>query len=83
MLAVSVRGRDSDERMRIYGDLYVILTFDGYGSLYRLRPLTLTLPKPLVDFGNQAMITHQIGELVAVGVDHIVLAVNYRAEGMF
>lgn len=48
----------------------------------RLRPLTLTLPKPLVPFANKPMILHQIEALAAVGVKDIVLAVNYRPEVM-
>lgn len=43
---------------------------------------TLTLPKPLVEFGNKPMIVHQIEALVAAGVTDIVLAVNYRPEVM-
>ena len=30
----------------------------GFGT--RLRPLTLTVPKPIVDFANKPMIIHQI-----------------------
>jgi mannose-1-phosphate guanylyltransferase len=52
----------------------------GFGT--RLRPLTLTLPKPLVEFANKPMILHQIEALVQAGVKHIVLAVNYRPEIM-
>jgi mannose-1-phosphate guanylyltransferase len=47
-----------------------------------LRPLTLSLPKPLVEFANQPMILHQITALVNAGVTDIVLAVNYRPEVM-
>lgn len=47
-----------------------------------MRPLTLSVPKPLVEFCNQAMILHQISALVNVGVTDIVLAVNYRPEIM-
>lgn len=43
---------------------------------------TLTLPKPLVEFGNKPMILHQIQALAAAGVTDIVLAVNYRPEIM-
>ncbi|KAI5798897.1 nucleotide-diphospho-sugar transferase [Geopyxis carbonaria] len=43
---------------------------------------TLTLPKPLVEFGNKPMILHQIEALAAAGVTDIVLAVNYRPEIM-
>lgn len=52
----------------------------GFGT--RLRPLTLSVPKPIVPFANQAMILHQIEALVAVGVTEIVLAVNYQPEKM-
>ena len=43
---------------------------------------TLTMPKPLVEFGNKRMILHQIEALAAAGVTDIVLAVNYRPEIM-
>ncbi|ORY81241.1 mannose-1-phosphate guanylyltransferase [Leucosporidium creatinivorum] len=52
----------------------------GFGT--RLRPLTLTLPKPLVPFANRAMLLHHIEALVKAGVKHVVLAVNYRPEVM-
>lgn len=44
--------------------------------------MTLTLPKPLVEFGNRPMILHQIEALANAGVTDIVLAVNYRPELM-
>jgi mannose-1-phosphate guanylyltransferase len=57
-----------------------LILVGGFGT--RLRPLTLSLPKPLVPFANQPMVIHQIEALVKAGVDHVVLAVNYRAEIM-
>ncbi|KAL7929617.1 mannose-1-phosphate guanyltransferase [Trichoderma chlorosporum] len=57
-----------------------LILVGGFGT--RLRPLTLTLPKPLVEFCNKPMIVHQIEALVAAGVTDIVLAVNYRPEIM-
>ena len=48
----------------------------GFGT--RLRPLTLTQPKPLVEFANKPMILHQIEALSAVGVDTVILAVNQK-----
>lgn len=47
-----------------------------------IRYQTLTLPKPLVEFGNKRMILHQVEALAAAGVTDIVLAVNYRPEIM-
>ncbi|KAI8915369.1 nucleotide-diphospho-sugar transferase [Powellomyces hirtus] len=57
-----------------------LILVGGFGT--RLRPLTLTLPKPLVEFANKPMILHQIEALVQAGVTDIVLAVNYRPEIM-
>ncbi|KAF2860671.1 nucleotide-diphospho-sugar transferase [Piedraia hortae CBS 480.64] len=57
-----------------------LILVGGFGT--RLRPLTLTLPKPLVEFGNRPMILHQVEALAAAGVTDIVLAVNYRPEVM-
>ncbi|KAJ3282336.1 mannose-1-phosphate guanyltransferase [Borealophlyctis nickersoniae] len=57
-----------------------IILVGGFGT--RLRPLTLTVPKPLVEFANRPMILHQIQALVKAGVTEIVLAVNYRPEVM-
>ncbi|CAH3164645.1 unnamed protein product [Porites lobata] len=55
-----------------------LILVGGYGT--RLRPLTLSKPKPLVEFCNKPMVMHQIEALVQVGVKHIILAVSYRAE---
>ncbi|CAG0920107.1 unnamed protein product [Notodromas monacha] len=52
-----------------------LILVGGYGT--RLRPLTLTRPKPLVEFCNKPMLMHQIEALVKVGVTHIILAVSY------
>lgn len=57
-----------------------LILVGGYGT--RLRPLTLTTPKPLVEFANRPMILHQIEALAKAGVTDIVLAVNYRPEVM-
>ncbi|KAJ2371764.1 mannose-1-phosphate guanyltransferase, partial [Coemansia sp. RSA 2607] len=57
-----------------------LILVGGFGT--RLRPLTLSMPKPLVDFANKPMILHQIEALVKAGVTDIVLAVNYKPEVM-
>ena len=57
-----------------------LILVGGYGT--RLRPLTLSRSKPLVEFCNKPMVMHQIEALVAAGVRHVILAVSYRAEEM-
>lgn len=46
----------------------------------RLRPLTLTTPKPLLPVGNKAIIDHNVDRLISYGVEHISVTVNYLAE---
>eukprot|EP01113_Clastostelium_recurvatum_P001325 TRINITY_DN1053_c0_g1_i1.p1 TRINITY_DN1053_c0_g1~~TRINITY_DN1053_c0_g1_i1.p1 ORF type:complete len:381 (-),score=65.27 TRINITY_DN1053_c0_g1_i1:109-1191(-) len=57
-----------------------LILVGGFGT--RLRPLTLSVPKPIVEFANKAMILHQIEALAKVGVTEVVLAVNYRPRLM-
>ncbi|XP_053681259.1 mannose-1-phosphate guanyltransferase beta [Anopheles nili] len=57
-----------------------LILVGGYGT--RLRPLTLSTPKPLVEFANKPILLHQIEALVEAGVTQVILAVSYRAEQM-
>ena len=41
-----------------------LILVGGYGT--RLRPLTLNVPKPLVEFGNKPIMLHQVEALVEV-----------------
>lgn len=50
------------------------------GKGERLRPLTLTSPKPLLPVGNKAIIDHNVDRLISYGVEHISVTVNYLAE---
>ena len=58
--------------------IYLSCQVGGYGT--RLRPLTLSRPKPLVEFANKPILLHQIEALVDCGVAHVVLAVSYQAD---
>jgi len=51
-----------------------VILVGGFGT--RLRPLTLTVPKPIVEFANKPSIIHQIEALVNCGVTEVVLAIN-------
>lgn len=55
-----------------------LILVGGFGT--RLRPLTLTKPKPLVEFANKPMVLHQIEALKKAGVNHVILAVSYLSE---
>ncbi|KAG7391116.1 cytochrome c1 [Phytophthora pseudosyringae] len=57
-----------------------LILVGGFGT--RLRPLTLSCPKPLVEFCNKSIVMHQIEALVAVGVTEVILAVNYQPQVM-
>lgn len=55
-----------------------IILVGGQGS--RLRPLTLTTPKPMLPCAGVPFLTHQFLRLAEVGVKHVVLATSYRPE---
>ena len=50
------------------------------GEGRRMRPLTLTTPKPLLPVGGRPLIEHQLQRLVAAGVEHCVINVSYLGE---
>jgi mannose-1-phosphate guanylyltransferase len=55
-----------------------IVLVGGQGT--RLRPLTLTTPKPMLRVAGAPFLAHQLARLRDVGVEHVVLATSYRAE---
>lgn len=55
-----------------------VILVGGYGT--RLRPLTLTRPKPLVEFCNKPTLLHQVEALANAGVNHVILAVSYLSD---
>lgn len=55
-----------------------LILVGGFGT--RLRPLTLSKAKPLVEFMNKPILCHQIEALIEVGVSEIVLAINYQPQ---
>ena len=57
-----------------------VILSGGFGT--RLRPLTLSKPKPLIEFGDRSIIEHQIEALVKVGVKEIILAISHQQDIM-
>lgn len=50
------------------------------GKGERLRPLTLTIPKPLLKVGDKAIIDTNVDRLIWYGVKHIAVTVNYLKD---
>lgn len=50
----------------------------GLGT--RLRPITDTTPKPLVEIGGRALLDHALDRLALVGVERAVVNVHYKAD---
>jgi MurNAc alpha-1-phosphate uridylyltransferase len=49
----------------------------GLGT--RLRPITDTVPKPLVEINGRSLIDHALDRLTSAGVEHVVVNVHYKA----
>jgi MurNAc alpha-1-phosphate uridylyltransferase len=52
----------------------------GLGT--RLRPVTETLPKPLIEINGRALLDHTIDRLAMVGVECVVVNIHYKAAMM-
>jgi mannose-1-phosphate guanylyltransferase len=50
------------------------------GKGTRLRPLTLSAPKPLLPTAGLPFLAHQLARAAECGITHVVLATSYRAE---
>ncbi|MGB0112505.1 MAG: NDP-sugar synthase [Ilumatobacteraceae bacterium] len=55
-----------------------VVLVGGFGT--RLRPLTLTAPKPMLPIGHEPMISRLVGRLERGGVTDVVLALGFRPE---
>ena len=49
----------------------------GLGT--RLRPITDTIPKPLVEINGRSLIDHALDRLASAGVEHVIVNVHYKA----
>jgi mannose-1-phosphate guanylyltransferase len=55
-----------------------VILVGGMGT--RLRPLTLSMPKPMLPTAGVPFLAHLISRIREAGVTHIVLGTSYRAE---
>jgi mannose-1-phosphate guanylyltransferase len=55
-----------------------VVLVGGLGT--RMRPLTLSAPKPMLPTAGVPFLTHLLGRIRAAGVRHVVLGTSYRAD---
>ena len=60
--------------------MIAVVLVGGEGT--RLRPLTYTIPKPMLPIANRPFLEHQVAHLRAHGIDRIVLACGYRPDAI-
>jgi mannose-1-phosphate guanylyltransferase len=61
--------------------MHAVVLVGGFGT--RLRPLTLTTPKPLLPIANVRQLEHLIASLGTAGVTEVVLAIGFKPEPFF
>ena len=61
--------------------MHAVVLVGGFGT--RLRPLTLSTPKPLLPIANVRQLEHLISHLSTAGITHVVLALGFTPEPFF
>jgi mannose-1-phosphate guanylyltransferase len=59
-------------------DVDAVVLVGGKGT--RLRPLTLSAPKPMLPTAGTPFLSHLLSRIRAAGITHVVLGTSYRAE---
>ena len=59
-------------------DVDAIVLVGGKGT--RLRPLTLSAPKPMLPTAGVPFLEHQLSRIREAGITHVVLGTSYKAE---
>jgi len=65
-------------KIRSYLPIDAVIMAGGKGT--RLRPLTLTTPKPLLKVGDKPIIEHNLDRLALYGIDDFWISVKYLGE---
>jgi mannose-1-phosphate guanylyltransferase len=55
-----------------------VVLVGGQGT--RLRPLTLSAPKPMLPTAGLAFMTHLLARIAAAGIEHVILGTSYKAS---
>lgn len=61
--------------------MHAVVLVGGFGT--RLRPLTLSTPKPLLPIANVRQLEHLIANLATAGITHVALALGFKPEPFF
>lgn len=69
-------------RAEIRGDVPATAMIMAAGLGKRMRPLTTTRPKPLIEVGGKALLDHVLEKLRVAGVRKVVVNVHYLAEAL-
>ncbi len=74
------RGRRSDRDRRRARDqpVQAVILVGGKGT--RLRPLTLSAPKPMLPTAGVPFLTHMLSRIAAAGITDVVLGTSFKAE---
>ena len=83
---IPILDKDSDRiinvvnfrKLKSYLPIDAIVMAGGKGQ--RLRPLTETTPKPLLEVGDKAIIDHNVDRLIGYGIDDFWITLNYLGD---
>jgi mannose-1-phosphate guanylyltransferase len=55
-----------------------VVLVGGQGT--RLRPLTLSVPKPMLPIAGLPLLTHLLSRIAAAGIEHVILGTSYKPD---
>ena len=59
-------------------DVDAVILVGGKGT--RLRPLTLSAPKPMLPTAGLPFLTHLLSRIAEAGIEHVILGTSYQAD---
>ena len=73
-----LKGRELSDDAVNPVDVDAVILVGGQGT--RLRPLTLSAPKPMLPTAGVPFLSHLLARIAAAGIRHVVLGTSYKAE---